>query len=537
MATTVAKTKKDVDNMSLRDRIYDSLSYTYGKKGERISSEYDKAKSAADRQSLSRGMQRSYYAGQTSANIDKQKIDALNDNESALIADYENRLLAAEQQEAANDQWERQFAAGREDAAWNKEFQQKQFDYNRDLNDKNFTYQQERDRAADNQWQLTFNAGREDAAWNRGMQEKQYAAQRSDAAYNRQFNERQYADQRADTAWQQRFQTQQYSDQREDVDWNRQFQTQQYADQRADTAWQQNFQTRQYADQRADVAWQQDFQTRQYADQRADVAWNQGFNERQFAAQRADAAWNQAFQSQQYADQRSDVAYNRAFNEQQYADQRADVAYNREFNERQLEAQQEQWREQFDYNRMSDEQRLNYNWVTYSLQNGNDVSDEMLERAGLSRDDYNRMRQQAQPTMSRRYSSDTTPAWQTAGFASEEEYNRARAAGYSDPAAYRRSLGNGDTGTPYQSIMDSLGGPNDSNRLMSIASMVTGIENPTRDDIISAGRGPLNTERRYTTDVIQDATDILNARRQRTNTGTPYQTGVKKAADEWKAKG
>lgn len=520
MATTVAKTKKDVDNMSLRDRLYDSLSYTYGKKGERISSEYDKAKSAADRQSLSRGMQRSYYAGQTSANIDKQKIDALDDNESALIADYENRLLAAEQQEAANDQWERQFAAGREDAAWNKEFQQKQFDYNRDLNDRNFTYQQERDRAADNQWQLTFDAGREDAAWNRGMQEKQYAAQRSDAAYNRQFNERQYADQRSDTAWQQRFQTQQYSDQRADVDWNRQFQTQQYAD------------------QRADVAWQQRFQSRQYEDQRADVAWNQEFNERQFAAQRADVAWNQAFQSQQYADQRSDVAYNRAFNEQQYADQRADVAYNREFNERQLEAQQEQWREQFDYNRMSDEQRLNYNWVTYSLQNGNDVSDDMLERAGLSRDDYNRMRQQTQATTSRRYRSDTTPAWQTAGFASEEEYNRARAAGYSDPAAYRRSLGNGDTGTPYQNLMDSLGGPDDSStRLMSIASMITGKENPTTDDIISAGRGPLNTERRYTTDVIQDATDILNARRQRTNTSTPYQTGIKKAADEWKAKG
>ena len=354
MATTVAKTKQDVDNMSLRDRLYDSLNYSYGKKGERISSEYDKAQSAANRQALSRGMQRSYYSGQTAANIDKQRIDALNDNESALIADYENRLLAAEQQEAANEQWERQFAAGREDADWNKNFQQQQFDYNKGLNERNFAYQQERDKAADNQWQLTFNAGREDAAWNKGMQEKQYADQRADADWNKAMQERQYGDQRADVAY------------------NRAFNEQQYADQRADTAWQQQFQTQQYADQRSDVA------------------------------------YNRAFNEQQYADQRADVAYNRAFNEQQYADQRADAAYNREFAERQFEAQQAQWREQFDYNRMSDEQKINYNWVTYSLQNGNDVSDEMLSKAGLTRDDYNKMKQQAKTVTVGSYRPGTT---------------------------------------------------------------------------------------------------------------------------------
>lgn len=390
MASTVAKTKQDVDNMSVRDRLYDSLSYTYGKKGERISSEYDKAKSAADRQSLSRGMQRSYYTNQTLANIDKQKIDALDDNESALIADYENRLMAADQQQAQQDQWERQFAANREDTAWNQAFQQSQADY-----------QRERDKNADNQWQLTFNAGREDAAWNKAMQERQYGDQRADVLYNREFNERQYADQRAD------------------VDWNRQFQTQ------------------------------------QYADQRADVAYNREFNERQYADQRADTAWNQAFQTQQYTDQRADVAYNREFNERQYADQRSDVAYNREFAERQFETQQEQWRQQFDYSKMSDEQKINYNWVTYSLQNGNDVSDDMLTKAGLSRDDYNKMKQQAQASTRGSYNpGPSTPAWQKAGFASEADYNDAKNLGITDPAAYQDYKSKQKT--PFQILMDQL---------------------------------------------------------------------------------
>ena len=201
--------------------------------------------------------------------------------------------------------------------------------------------------------------------------------------------------------------------------------------------------------------WNRQFQTQQYADQRADVAYNREFNERQYADQRADTAWNQAFQNQQYTDQRADVAYNREFNERQYADQRADVAYNREFAERQFEAQQEQWRQQFDYNRMSDEQKINYNWITYSLQNGNDVSDDMLEKAGLSRDDYNRMKQQAQAATSGSYRPGTTPAWKQAGFESEDEYNKARAAGFSDPVKYRQSLTSQTSA--YQNLLSQLG--------------------------------------------------------------------------------
>lgn len=155
MATTTARTKQDVDNMSKADRLWDSLNYSYGRQREASDKEYNKAYSQADRQALSRGMQRSAYNAQNLANINQQKLEAQENSWNTQIADYENRLSDIEQQELAADQWERQFAANREDAAWNKEYQQKQSDI------------------AENQFNLQFNAGREDAAWNKEYQQAQ----------------------------------------------------------------------------------------------------------------------------------------------------------------------------------------------------------------------------------------------------------------------------------------------------------------------------------------------------------------------------
>ena len=55
MATT-AKTKKDVEQMTTSDRLWDSLNHSYGQQREEIGRNYDKAYSQADRQALSRGM-------------------------------------------------------------------------------------------------------------------------------------------------------------------------------------------------------------------------------------------------------------------------------------------------------------------------------------------------------------------------------------------------------------------------------------------------------------------------------------------------
>ena len=228
MATTVAKNKKDVDQMDKRERLYDSLSYTYGKKGEKLSQEYDKAYSQADRQALSRGMQRSSYNNQTLANINKQRIDALDDNESAMIADYENRLQDIEAQELAADQWERQFAEGQRQYDTSLAFQQAEADRAQANTDRNYNFQLQ-----------------------------QYGDSRKDADWNKAFQEKQYGDSRADAAWNQNFQTQQYADTRKDADWNKAFQEKQYNDNRGDTAWNQAFQTQQAAV--AQDQWEREF--------------------------------------------------------------------------------------------------------------------------------------------------------------------------------------------------------------------------------------------------------------------------------------
>jgi hypothetical protein len=240
LASTTAKTKDEVNNMSRADRLWDSLSYSYGRKGDLLSKEYDKARSQADRQALSRGMQRSSYNNQVLANIDENRINALNDNQSALIADYENRL-----------------------------------------------------------------GDIEDKEWERDFQERQFAANREDAA------------------------------------------------------WQQGFQEKQYADSRADTAWQQGFQEKQYSDSRNDTLWNQAFQEKQYDANRADTAWQQ------------------------------------EFSQKQFDAQLAQWDKEFEYTKMSDEQKIAYNYVTAALANGQVPSDDLLARAGLTRADAELMAKQA----------------------------------------------------------------------------------------------------------------------------------------------
>ena len=346
--TTIAKNQQDVDELSAKDRLWDSLDYTYGQKREQSDKAYDEAIAASDRQLMSRGMQRSSYGAQTLANMQQKKIEAGNDIESQKIADYENRLAQVEQQDLENERWEKQFAAERDDSMWNRAFQQNQAD-----------------RSQAN-WQAEFGANRSDAAFNQGMQTQQFNANREDTAWNQAFQQKQFAANQEQNAWQ------------------RGMTERQYADSRSDTAWSQNMQQQQFAAQQEQNAWQRGMTERQYADSRSDTAWQQAFQREQYDASRADTAWQQAF------------------------------------NERQWQAQQDQWREQFDYNKMSAEQQLNYNWVTYALQNGKDVSDDMLAKAGLSRADFTAMKQQVSGGGGPGKKKDP---WEQLGI-TEEEYNR-----------------------------------------------------------------------------------------------------------------
>lgn len=141
MATTVARNQTDVNNMSARDRLWDSLNYSYGQKREESDKAYDRAISQQDRQLLSRGMQRSSYGMQTLGNLRQEQVDARNTIYDQQIADYENRLKDIE------------------DTEWQQNFQQKQFDEGVRQFDLNLGFQKERAAVGDQQWKAEFDEG------------------------------------------------------------------------------------------------------------------------------------------------------------------------------------------------------------------------------------------------------------------------------------------------------------------------------------------------------------------------------------------
>ena len=120
-----ATTQQDVEAQDTKTRLWQSLDTTYGAQREQSDKGYDQAIANADRQLLSRGMQRSSYGMQTLANMAQEKVKANSDIMANQIADYQNRINTLEQQE------------------------------------QQFAYQQERDRIADEQWQQSFNAQQE----------------------------------------------------------------------------------------------------------------------------------------------------------------------------------------------------------------------------------------------------------------------------------------------------------------------------------------------------------------------------------------
>ena len=402
--TTKAKTKQEVEDMTSADRLYDSLSYAYGQKRKQSDEAYDQAISQTDRQLQSRGMGRSSYGAQTLANMQNKKIEAGNDIENQMIADYENRLSQQEQLDAENERWERQFAATQEQNAWQREFQQKQADISQQNTERQFGMQEQQ-----------FAAGREDAAWSKEFQQRQFEAGREDTAWNREFQQRQADIAQQNTERQFGMQEQQFAAGREDAAWNKEFQQQQFEAGREDAAWNKEFQQ-----QQANISQQNT--ERQF-----------GMQEQQFAANQEQAAWQREFQQQQ-----ADISQQNT--ERQFAANQDQAAWQREFNERQFEqsqqqweAQQAQWREEFEYGKMSAEQQYNYNWVTYALQNGKDVSDDLLAKAGLSRDDFNSMKAKVASG-----GGSGTPAWKQAGFASKAEYEAAQAAGINNPTQWEQ---------------------------------------------------------------------------------------------------
>ena len=198
-----AKTKQEVEQQSTRDRIWEAMDYGYGKKRDALERSYDKSYSQADRQLLSRGMQRSSYGAQTLANLNQERDRALGDVWSEQIADYQNRLTDQEDKE-----WERQFRE-RQQAQSENQFALQFAEGQRQFNEQ-MAHQKERAAAGDAQWQASFNyqQGRDavgDAQWQKSFDYQQSRDATSDAQWQQQFDYGKERDTVGDQQWQAQF--------------------------------------------------------------------------------------------------------------------------------------------------------------------------------------------------------------------------------------------------------------------------------------------------------------------------------------------
>lgn len=199
----------------------------------------------------------------------------------------------------------------------------------------------------------------------------------------------------------------QFAETQKQNEWNRTFQEKQ-ADQ-SQTNW-----LKEYEANRSDTTWNQQFQESQAKYQQEQDNLNRAFQKEQFeygktqdelanALQREqfehtkeqDAVAN-AYQQALFGYQKEQDAVNQAFQQEQFAYTKEKDAVSQAFAEKQLQIQQDQFREEYEYKRMSDAQQYAFNAILTAAANGGDVSDDLLKQAGLSRQDYNAMKAQTQ---------------------------------------------------------------------------------------------------------------------------------------------
>ena len=388
MATTKAKSKQEVDEMTPEQRAWDSLDYSYGKKKEASDKSYDNAISQQDAALLRRGMQRSSYGMNTLAGLQNQKVNAANDIDSEKIAAYEaqryqldrdaiedafrdkqfdeqvrqyNESLGFQKEEAARSQgnWEKEYDANRADTAWSQAFQQNQFDY-----------QKQQDAQSQANWEAQF-----------GYQKEQDA--QSQANWEKQFGYQQQQDAQSQANWEAQFGYQKEQDAQSQANWETQFGYQKEQDAQSQANWETQLAYQKEQDALAQENWKEQFGYQKEQDAQTQANWEKQFGYQQEQDAQTQANWEKTFGYQQERDAISD-----AFAEKQF-----------EFQQQQWETQKEQWREEFDFNKMSTEQQLYYNYIMQALEAGGDVSDEMLAKAGISRADFNAMKRKAEETV------------------------------------------------------------------------------------------------------------------------------------------
>ena len=414
MATT-ARTKKDVDSMDTRERLWDSLQNSYGYKRENINDSYNQAYSQADRQALSRGMQRSSYNNQTLANINQQRNKALMDNDDQLIADYENRLQTIEEAEAA-----RAFQTSEREAqqAW----QSGENELARAF--------QTAEREAQQGWQSSENAlARQFQTSEREAQQKYNTGEReAQQKYNTSEREAQQNWQGTQNELARQFQTSereaqqlyntserqaQQAWQAQQNELSRLFQTsEREATQKYNTGErvaQQNYNTSErLAQQIYNTSEREAQQAYNTGERQAQQQWQSGENALNREATASESALARAFQAEQNA-------LSMAENQRQFNEQMA-------YNQAQADIAAAQWEQQFGFNEKSASQQLAMQYAIALLNQDKDVPDSLLRQAGITLSQAKEMAKSS----SGNYSGDQTPNWQKLGFKSAADYANAK---------------------------------------------------------------------------------------------------------------
>ena len=204
---------------------------------------YDQAISNADRQALSRGMQRSSYNNATLAKLDSDKTKAQNDIRENTEAAYNQAVL---QQQNVQDQLD---------------------------------FQREQAAQSQSNWQAQFDAGRQDAA-------------QSQANWQAQFENTQQQQAQQQANWQAQFENTQQQQAQSQANWEQQFGYQQQQDQQAQANWQAQFDNTVQQQQQAQTNWQTQFDNTVQQQQQAQSNWEQEFGLQQQQAQASIAYTN-----------------------------------------------------------------------------------------------------------------------------------------------------------------------------------------------------------------------------------------------------
>lgn len=397
MAAT-AKTKKDVQNQSSRDRLWDELETRYSQERAESDKAYDQNKAAFTRGLVNRGMQRSSYGGQAAAGYDKEKINAQNKSYENQIAAYQTGLDALEQREAEERYRAQQLAVQSAQIAANKEIAEKQLEFNREqaaLSQQNWEKQFEQTNAnttwSQNYQQQQADRAQQNTEWSQNYQQAESNRAQLNTEWNQRYQQSQANLAQANTEWSQNYQQAQAN--REQNRWEQEFaQQQKQADiAQKNTEWSQNFQQQQADIAQQNTEWNQAYQQAESNRAQLNTEWNQNYQQAQANLAQANTAWNQAFQQAESNREQLNTEWNKAFQQSQANLAQQNTEWSQNYQQQQANRSLDQWEKEFAYQQESDDQKIAYNYAMAMLQNGQRPSDDLLKRAGLSTADANTM--------------------------------------------------------------------------------------------------------------------------------------------------